>query len=86
MFEVRWTQSAPDDLARVWLDADSVQRHLITKAAADIETQLRYDPFAAGESREGNLRVLLVTPVGVFFRVHPQDRHAKIVALWAFSS
>jgi hypothetical protein len=85
MFEVRWVQSALDDLTRVWLEADSTQRRMITAATSEIDAHLRETPFQIGESRRGNLRILLLSPIGVYYRVYPDDRFVKVLAIWKFA-
>lgn len=41
MFRVEWLQSAVDELAALWVDADSTLRQAITNASHQIDEQLR---------------------------------------------
>ena len=67
MFRVEWLQSALDDLASVWVQAESALRRAITTAANSIDPQLRNDPEQQGESREDGERVLFIPPLGISF-------------------
>jgi hypothetical protein len=44
MFEVRWIQTAQDELATIWMQADSPSRQDITAAAHTIDQELQTDP------------------------------------------
>lgn len=72
---MKWTviyrPEAADELAAIWLDA--TDRAAVTTAANSIDQQLGNNPLAAGESREGDSRVLWEDPLVVFFDVNPQD-------------
>ncbi len=76
-FTVGWTSDAKRDLTRYWLDARD--RVSINEAAADIEQSLATNPLEVGESRAGNVRVLIVEPLAVIFSVRPADRLVKVV-------
>ncbi len=69
MFEVRWLQSALDDLMEWWMQADSSLRAAITSSANAIDDRLTRNPGVQGESREGGERVFFVGPLGVLFEV-----------------
>jgi plasmid stabilization system protein ParE len=79
---MNWTviyrPDAADDLTTIWLDA--TDRQAIAAAANSIDRQLGIAPFAAGESREGNSRILFEGPLTVFFDV---DEQSRIVTVWA---
>ena len=55
-FTVDWRPSAEDELARLWVDHPD-ERNEITAAAAALDTTLRRDPLALGESRTGQARI-----------------------------
>ena len=57
MFRVRWKQSALNELASLWIVADTQQRRAFTQAAALIDTQLQIDSDNQGESRSDNRRI-----------------------------
>jgi hypothetical protein len=72
---MQWTviyrPDASDELAAIWLDSDD--RQAVTTAANSIDKQLGSNPLDAGESRDGNSRVLWQDPLVVFFDVIPDD-------------
>lgn len=52
MFTVTWTPSAEDDLAFIWINADSPQRREISRYAAEAIRHLHANADRIGESRE----------------------------------
>lgn len=79
---VVWDSAAEAELAELWFDA--AQRQKIANAANEIDRQLGADPQDAGESRDKGRRILLVTPLGVTFRVFASDRHVRVLDVWRF--
>lgn len=79
MFFVGWSKLALDELANIWLDASGDERAAINSAVREIDTVLRIDPAAVGESRDGDRRVLIVPPLSVIFHVEPMDRAVHIL-------
>jgi hypothetical protein len=73
MFRVRWKQSALNELASIWLSADSATRSAITSAAYAIERRLPVNPNHQGESRPEGRRIDFESPLGFQFRVFPED-------------
>ena len=84
MFRVRWKQSALNELASLWMAADSEQRRAISEATDLIDQQLEFDPDTLGESRPGNRRILFASPLGILFRVYPQKKVVHVLQLWQF--
>lgn len=82
-YTVLWTVPARDELAELWLRADSADRERITAAAAAIDVMLANDPDA-GESRWDDRRILIEPPLAVFFRVEAEDRKIYFVKVWRF--
>lgn len=82
MGNVHWTESALDELATLWLGADSVHRQAITAAQAQIDQLLERTPEEVGESRPGNRRVAFVPPLGVVFSVQESESSAKVLRIW----
>jgi hypothetical protein len=64
MYRVQWIQAALDELAAIWVDADSALRAAITAAAHKAEQEFRADPERISESREEAERVAFVPPLG----------------------
>jgi hypothetical protein len=60
MYQVRWLQSALDELADQWLRATSEERQAITSAAHAVERRLAEDPVEEGESRPKGRRITFV--------------------------
>jgi len=79
-YTVVWVPSAEEDLAALWIE--SADRSAVASAANTIDTLLREDPHRQGESRFGAVRVLLVPPLGIDFKVLEEDRLVKVVAVW----
>jgi hypothetical protein len=70
-YTVVWKPEAERRLAQSWLSAKD--RTAVSKAADQIDAELRHDAHLKGESRDENTRVLLIHPMGVFFRVDAGD-------------
>ncbi len=66
-FRVTWRRRAKRELADVWLNA--VDRNDVTAAAHRVEVLLQREPITAGESRQGNRRLLFEGPLGVLYKV-----------------
>ena len=84
MFQVEWLQRAVDELATIWIQADSTQRRAIVEATNTIDRKLQTDPFLTSESREDNQRVLFADPLGVLFEVDIPMRTVWILHVWQF--
>ena len=79
-YRITWTRSAQEHLAGVWLV--SADRQAVTSAAAWIDAQLTNDPQTQGESRSGNVRILIQRPLGVLYEVVEEDRIVYVSAVW----
>lgn len=75
-FRVRWTRTARDQLAEIWL-AHSDQSG-VTAAAHQVELLLARDPANQGEERPNNRRVIFFAPLVVLYRI---DTTAKVVTV-----
>jgi hypothetical protein len=62
MFQVLWRQRAINDLAVIWIQADSTGRQAITEAASTIDRTLQDEPFDSSESRGDEDRVFFAPP------------------------
>jgi hypothetical protein len=82
MFTVRWIPSALNALAAIWTASTSGQRRAITKASHTIDAQLANDPLNVGEARAQGRRVLLVTPLGVIYKVDVSTRTVRVLSVW----
>ena len=84
MFRVEWVHSALDELTAIWIGSDSTLRQAITAATNHVDLLLQTDPLRESESRPGGRRILLVAPVGILFRVEPDDRTLTVLRVWVF--
>ena len=84
MMEVFWLQSALDDLARLWMAADSALRAAITAAAHRIDPALQHDPASKGESRELDERVFFAYPLGILFTVVEAQQAVFVHSVWRY--
>ncbi len=84
MFQVEWLQDAVDELAAIWMQADSIQRRAITESTNAVDRELQADPFRSSESREDERRVLFAYPIGVLFEVDPRERIVWLLHVWTF--
>lgn len=84
MFRVLWRQRAINDLAVIWIQADSTGRRAITEAASTIDRTLQDEPFDSSESRGDEDRVFFAPPLGVLFEVDPHLRIVRIEHVWQY--
>lgn len=82
MYRVDWLDSCLNELAAVWLAADSPTRDRIRNAVSSLEDHLRHDPSAVGESREGNERVAFFEPLGVSVELDAAARIVTVLHIW----
>ncbi len=84
MFRVQWLQTALDQLATAWVNADSTLRAQITRATQQIDHSLQTDPLQDSESRPGGRRVLFVAPLGILFRIEADGQTVSVLRVWLF--
>ena len=82
MFQVVWLQSALNELAAIWTQADSALRQTITATTHLIDQELQNDPEQKGESRAAGKRVLYALPLGVQFAIDRQRRIVRVAHVW----
>jgi hypothetical protein len=82
MFSGRWKRSALNELAALWMAADSATRQAITQATHQIDQLLQQDPENQGESRPGGRRILHVAPLGIRFRVDAEHARVRVLQVW----
>jgi hypothetical protein len=81
MFELLWLPSARDELARLWLAADSALRARITASANALEHRRSRDPFAESESRDRNARITFEAPLAIRFEVDEDERRVWVIGI-----
>lgn len=84
MFQVRWKQSALDELAELWIQADSATRKIITAATNQLDQELAQDPQNVGESRSGFERICFLFPLGIRFEVDNQQAKVQVLQVWSY--
>lgn len=77
---VIWLRQAKSELADLWVSA--VDRKSVTDSARELEEALQYDGANAGESREGNLRILFGSTLACYYLYREFDRTSIIVKIW----
>jgi hypothetical protein len=82
IFELRWSKIARDELARIWITADSELRKQITQSSYRLEMALKKSPHEVGESRDGSRRVDFDFPLGIAFRVIDEKRRVNVLHVW----
>jgi len=79
-FTVVWKPEAERRLAELWMAADEPQQ--LADAADLIERELTVAPMSVGEQRIGSIRVVVVPPLGMHFRVNSEDRQGLVLTVW----
>ncbi len=81
-YVVYWLPSAQEELTRLWLEPTT--RRKITEATDEIDRLLGTAPAQLGESRDGDLRVMFVDPLGVSFIVDEEQGAVVVVEMWRY--
>ena len=84
MFRVDWLQSALNELADLWTQADSDQRQVITEACHAIEQRLARDPEQESESRPAGRRITFAPPLAATYRIEEDERTVTVVHVRMF--
>lgn len=79
-YTVVWKPPAEEELASLW--TASADRQPLRSAADQIDRLLGSDPANQGESRSTEIRVLLLSPLGVFFHINEADRTVSVLRVW----
>lgn len=83
MYRVEWIQTAIDELALVWILADSASRQSINHASDQIDPALVNDPLNVGESRlEDHDRLVFMPPLAVHFEVDAPNNIVWVLSVW----
>ena len=83
-YQVRWVQSALDDLMNHWTASDSVTRSRITIAAHSLDQKFEQNPYGFGESRNAGERVYFVDPVGALVEIDDATKTVWVLCVWLF--
>ncbi len=83
-YTIVWRPSAVDQLLALWLETSD--RQGLTAAADEIDPTLQNDPILRGETLAGSIRILLIEPLQVAYRVLEEDRTVVILSIQRISS
>ncbi len=83
-YTVHWLPEAEEELAAIW--AQAADRQVSTDAADAIDQQLQREPYGQSESRDLDRRILLVSPLGVLFKVIPDGNIIYVLTVWRFET
>lgn len=81
---VRWSETARGELAKLWLRSDSVQRRLVAAAAHRVDQRLQANAENEGESRSDDRRIVFEPPLGILFRVDKHTATVHVLTVWKF--
>ena len=81
---VEWSETAREELAEIWIKADSGHRRAVTAAADLIDKRLHSNPEDESESRENDQRVLFEAPLGIRFQIQVKPAVVRVVKVWQF--
>jgi hypothetical protein len=79
-YDVRWIQSALDDLADVWTKSDSTMRADINLAVKSLDQQLCKDPASISESRDAGEWICFSGPLAALIEIDS----FWVLAVWRF--
>ena len=80
-YRVYWIAEAEQELAAAWLAFPD--RNAVTRAANELDKQLRDDPLHTGESRQSSVRRLAFEPpLGIEFEVIEDDKKVRVLGVW----
>jgi len=65
----------------LWIKAKDPER--VAEAANLVVLELSMSPSNVGEQRIGSIRVVIVPPIGMFFRVNSEDRQVLVLTIWS---
>jgi hypothetical protein len=82
MFQVIWLQTALDELATAWTQADSTLRKAITEAVRLIDQALETAPEEQGESRDQGRRIYFQVPLGITFTIDDTTSTVRVLHVW----
>lgn len=77
-----WDEGAYDALADVWVLATPEERDLIEAAVNRVNVLLQDRPHEQGESRFGDVRVVIVGRLTVYFRAVPGSLARVLHVRW----
>ncbi len=76
-YTVVWVQSAQEELAELWINAED--RNAVSAAAELIDQELCNDPLDKGRELSEGLRSLIAAPLKAIFSVIEDDRIVEVI-------
>ena len=80
-YTVVWKPEAERRLTELWMEASDPAA--LADAANLIERELSVNPGAVGEQRIGPIRVVIVPPLGMHFKLNSGDRQVVVLTVWS---
>lgn len=81
-YAVDWVPSAASELARLY--EQSPNKAEFAQHVDAIENALARRPLIVGESRRGNLRILIALPLVIEYLVSSNDKLVVVTAVWLY--
>lgn len=78
MFDYHWLEAALDQLAEIYVAADSSERDRIASGVEAFNARLASAPLDEGESRMGGYRVAFPPLLRVYFRVDERTHRVRV--------
>jgi mRNA-degrading endonuclease RelE of RelBE toxin-antitoxin system len=78
-YRIAYRRRAKEKLADVWMNA--ADPNAVTAAINEVEDKLHRDPLTTGVSRPGGYRLVIEGPIGVLYRVDPQQKRVIIISV-----
>ena len=79
-YMVEWTPPAEDELIALWMAAPD--QSLVTSVIHQLEKRLEINPYL-GQTRQSSAnRVVLSSPVGIWFDIIEDDKKVLVLSVW----
>ena len=79
MFRVAWLQTALNELAALWLKADTALRKSVTTVTHQVDLALKTAPLEQGESRANGRRLMFAFPLAILFEVLSESSTVRVL-------
>ncbi len=84
MYRLDFDPPAYLELKAIHDQGDGLVRHEIAAALDALDAQLRPAPNDVGESRDGDVRILIVSPFRFLYSVDEEKKTVTILSVWQF--
>ena len=80
-YAVEWTAPAEQELITLWTAA--ADQALVAAVVHRVEQRLQINPYV-GKARQSSVnRVVLLTPIGLWFDIIEDDKKVLILSVWS---